>query len=247
MYSGVDGVLLLAAGLGERLKPITDYIPKPLIRIKDIPIIVFPLYLLSKAGLRRIIVNSHHLADMLENFLSDFGKKNSIDFTIIREEKLLGTGGTIKYVFDNFNFEKILVINSDSVGDFDIAEFLNESLQFDSIAHIMLYQDSLIGGIDLNPESRYVDIKGEGKGGNYTFCGVHLVDRKIMNFLKQKRDIPLCIVRDGYIPAISQGEKISASIHNGLFSDAGTYERIEHIKKFPDQFFEKIKNYFFLS
>lgn len=245
MY-GVDGVLVLAAGLGERLKPITENIPKPLIRIKDIPIIVFPLYLMVKSGFRRIIVNSHHLADILENFLLDFGKKNSIDFVIIREEKLLGTGGTIKYVFENFGFEKILVINSDSVGDFDIPEFLNEAFQFDSIAHIMLYQDSSIGGIDLNLPSRYVNIKGEGRGGNYTFCGVHLVDRKIVNFLSQKRDIPLCIIRDGYIPAISYGEKISASIHTGLFSDAGTYERIEHIKKFPNHFFERIKNYFSL-
>lgn len=246
MPNKVDGVLLLAAGRGERLKPITESIPKPLIRIKGIPIIVFPIYLLVKAGFKKIIVNTHHLADKLEDFLEDFGKKNSIDFVIIREEKLLGTGGTIKYVFEKFGFEKILVINSDSVGDFDITRFLDESLQFDSISHIMLFHDSSVGGVDFIASTGFIDIKGEGKGGNYTFCGVHVVKRKIMNFLEKKASIPLCIVRDGYIPAILRGEKISASAHTGLFSDAGTFERIEFIKRFPNQFFTSVKNYFYL-
>lgn len=242
----VEGVLLLAAGKGERLKPITDKIPKPLIRINDIPIIVFPLYFIAKAGFRKIIVNLHHLPDELERFLVRFGSKNSIDFVFIREKELLGTGGTIKHVFENFGFSKILVVNSDSVGDFDILGFVNDSQRFNSIAHILIYKDSAVGGVELQNES-YVNIKGEGKGGDYTFCGVHIVRRNILDFLGKKNSIPLCIVRDGYIPAVASGQNISYSIHKGLFSDAGTYERIDKVKAFPKAFFKEISDYFVLA
>lgn len=242
----VDGVLLLAAGKGERLKPITDKIPKPLIRIYDIPIIVFPLYFLAKADFKKIIVNLHHLPDELEEFLLKFGSKNSIEFIIIREKELLGTGGTIKHVFEKFGFSRILVINSDSVGDFDILGFVNDSQKFNSIAHILIYKDRSVGGIELQNEI-YVNIKGEGKGGDYAFCGVHIVSRNILDFLGKKNTIPMCIVRDGYIPAIASGQNISYSIHNGLFSDAGTYERIDKIRAFPKSFFKEISDYFVLA
>jgi NDP-sugar pyrophosphorylase family protein len=245
----VDGVLLLAAGKGERLKPITDKIPKPLIKIKGVPAIAFPLFLIYEAGFHEVIVNLHHLPHFIEKELSDFGKRKKIGFTFIREDVLLGTGGTIKKVFEEFGFRRILVMNSDIICYPDIKRFIEEGKR-DFLAHLLVTQANL-GGIDIDENSGTITkIYGEGKGGKFTFTGIHIVQSDILGILDDK--VPLCIVKDGYIKAIEKfGKKISFSLYDDFFFDIGTFERLSDVEKSADKFdrirrfFEKVRDFYF--
>jgi len=230
-----DAVLILSAGKGERLRPITDFTPKPLIDIEGIPVFAFSLFLAYKAGLREFIVNTHHLAEILEGRLKDFGKKKGIDFKFIREKKLLGTGGTIKYVFEKFKFKKILVMNSDIVCDADIESFIKSWSESDSLAHIMI-KEGKPGGVEADKNTgKVVRIYGEGKGGNFTFTGIHLVKSEIKDFLdnnNKKKKTPLCIIKDGYSKILDEGKgAISFFIHDGFFSDVGTHSRLSETRR----------------
>ena len=243
----ISHVLILAAGRGERLRPITYDIPKPLVEVCGIPVIVFPIFLAFSFGFRKFIVNTHWKAEMLEKFLLELGRKKGIEFALIREKELLGTGGTIKKVFEDFDVDELLVINSDVICDADLRSFFRDALRFgkELPAHLLLYKGSiggvLVGSDEVERKKGFITvIPGEGsefsdvwkletsQGSrgliSLTFTGIHIVRRRILDFFPKKK--PLCIVRDGYIPALSSGEKLSFSLHEGFFADIGTHERL---------------------
>ena len=85
--------LLLAAGLGTRLKPLTDYLPKCLVPIHGRPLIDFWLQLLVENGIDEILINTHYLEPLVSKYLS--GSSWLKNVTLVHEERLLGTGGTI--------------------------------------------------------------------------------------------------------------------------------------------------------
>ena len=85
---------ILAAGKGERLKPLTNEIPKPLIKIKGKPLLEWSIIKLRSAGIKEIVINVHHLGDQIINYFGNGKRLNlKIDYSI--EEKLLGTGGAL--------------------------------------------------------------------------------------------------------------------------------------------------------
>ena len=86
--------IILAGGRGKRLRPITDYVPKPLIPIKNIPIIEWQIKYLKKFGVSEVIICSGYKTEMIENYLNN--KKLGVKITFSIEKKPLGTGGAIK-------------------------------------------------------------------------------------------------------------------------------------------------------
>src|SRR5215472_774208 len=111
--------LVLAAGYGERLRPITDTIPKPLVEIGGRPLIHYPLLLLRHTGIRDVAVNVHHLADKIEAVLGD-GRSLGLAITYSPEPVLLGTGGSLVALRDYFGGEPFLILNGDTILDLDL-------------------------------------------------------------------------------------------------------------------------------
>src|SRR5262249_15603361 len=86
--------MVLAAGLGTRLRPITDTIPKPLVEIDGRPMIEYPLRMLAAAGVREVVVNLHHLGDAIRAALGD-GARYRVRIHYSPEDPILDTGGAI--------------------------------------------------------------------------------------------------------------------------------------------------------
>jgi len=118
--------LLLAAGRGERLRPLTDGTPKCLVSIKGIPLIDIWISTLFKAGIERILVNTHYLADQVKDHIQHSKYSNKID--IVYEENLLGTGGTIKTNLNYFQGKDGLIIHADNYCLADFQKFINTHL-----------------------------------------------------------------------------------------------------------------------
>ena len=89
--------MILAAGLGTRLRPLTNTIPKPLLPVGGTPLIVWNLLLLKRHGFHQVVINLHHLGPLIEQALGD-GSKFGLRIIYSREPVILGTGGGIKQV-----------------------------------------------------------------------------------------------------------------------------------------------------
>ncbi len=111
--------LLLAAGIGTRLRPLTNTIPKCLVPIHGRPLLDYWLDLLFTGGIERALINTHWLADQVRSHVEQSPWRSRVD--LVYESKLLGTGGTILANRDWFGPEAFLVGHADNLTDFDIA------------------------------------------------------------------------------------------------------------------------------
>ena len=125
--------IILAGGRGKRLRPITDYVPKPLIPIKNIPIIEWQIKYLKKFGISEVIICSGYKTEMIENYLSN--KKLGIKIKFSIETTPLGTGGAIKKAGKKINEKSFIVINGDVITNMDLKKLLKKE---NSIASIQL-------------------------------------------------------------------------------------------------------------
>jgi len=114
--------LLLAAGLGERLRPITDKVPKCLVPIGGKPLLGYWLDLLTKAGVSEFYINLHYHAQVVRDFVSDSGYATKVEF--LEEETLLGTGGTLKKNADLFLNESTYIAHADNLCLTDFKAFI---------------------------------------------------------------------------------------------------------------------------
>jgi len=110
--------IILAGGRGKRLKPITDYVPKPLVPIKNIPIIEWQIKYLEKFGIKEVIICTGYKTEMIENHLNMKNIKTKITFSI--EKTPLGTGGAIKKAGKMINDKSFFVLNGDTITNIDL-------------------------------------------------------------------------------------------------------------------------------
>src|SRR5258708_5794750 len=114
--------VLLAAGLGTRLKPLTDLLPKCLAPIRGRPLLEYWLRLLFDAGVRRALVNTHHHADLVRRYILSGPWRGRV--VLAHEDSLLGTGGTILANGDFIDTEPVIVAHADNLTAFDTTLFI---------------------------------------------------------------------------------------------------------------------------
>ena len=174
--------IILAGGRGKRLKPITDYVPKPLIPIKNIPIIEWQIKYLKKFGIKEVIICSGYRTDMIENYLKmkDLGVK--IKFSI--EKSPLGTAGAIKKAGKLIDSKSFFVLNGDIITNIDLSKLL---LQPNSIASIELRQKF---GIMVTSGNKITNFSEKKKISDlWMNAGIYYLQKRILNDLPAKGDI----------------------------------------------------------
>jgi mannose-1-phosphate guanylyltransferase len=119
--------LLLAAGLGTRLRPLTDSIPKCLVAIHGKPLLEYWITMLCDGGIFPLLVNLHHHADKVARYI-DNNKRYKDLVSTTYEEKLLGTGGTLLKNRGFFGDEALMLIHTDNLSVFDVRAFINSHL-----------------------------------------------------------------------------------------------------------------------
>ena len=225
-------VMLLAAGLGTRLKPITDKIPKPLIPVNGIPLIFYNLALLKKHGVQDVVINLHYMGDKIKKILGD-GSSFGFKFRYSVEPKILGTGGGIKRAESFLDDGSFVVMNSDIIVDINLKAFFKwHRSKRNGVSLAVVESDKAfeLGVLQVEKEGRVLSILGqpmvcESGVANTFFTGVHVLSP---SFIKNyKRRGKTCIVRDGYIPYLEAGGKIGAYLYQGYWNDLGTVERLK--------------------
>jgi len=238
--------MILAAGFGKRLMPLTRETPKPLLPVKGKPIIVHIIEKMRDSGFDEIMINLHHLGWKIRDEIGA-GEKLGVKVAYSHEEEILGTGGGIKNVEDFFNGEECFLIhNGDVFSDLPLMELVRRHLLNPASATICLVKgdDSQSGlrVIGASEEGEVVSIYAHvtpdfhgrrripspTRSGIYIFSGIHILTPGIFRFLPENK--PSCVVRDGYIPMLEAGMTINDFIHEGYWSDIGSPEIYEKIK-----------------
>ena len=174
--------IILAGGLGKRLKPITDYIPKPLVPIKNVPIIEWQINYLKKFDVDEVIVCTGYKTKMIENYLKIKNMNIKIKFSI--EKSALGTGGAIKKAGRSIGEDSFFVINGDVISNIDLIEL---SKKPNSIASIELR--TKFGVLETNSD-KIINFKEKQKISNvWMNAGVYYLQKKVIKELPVKGDI----------------------------------------------------------
>ncbi len=248
---------LLAAGYGTRLRPLTDSLPKPMVSLCGKPLIGWNLELISKLGVKRVVVNTHYLKDLLEEYLGD-GSTWGLEIVLSSESELLDTGGGLKKAWNLFSSSKILSWNSDVFIDpqfgvspasgssdyeslLEISSDLNKSplitilVRSDSDATIRRY-----GSIGLSAEGRVVEFLGtryvdKPVMRRVMFTGISVISKGIDTYLEKNKSI-FSLTRDLFPQILHDSadtEKggIWASFCNCYWNDIGTIDRLSEASK----------------
>ena len=181
--------IILAGGRGKRLRPITDYVPKPLVPIRNIPIIEWQLKYLKKFGIREVIICTGYKQEMIENYLDikDIGVK--IKFSI--ETTPLGTGGAIKKAGKMINEKSFFVINGDVITNIDLSKLAKRQ---NSIASVELR--TKFGVLETNNDMITKFKEKEALSEVWMNAGIYHLEKSILRDLPAKGDIEKTIFPD---------------------------------------------------
>jgi len=227
--------LVLAAGYGQRLRPITEKLPKALVPIGGRAMIEYPLLLLRHHGIKEIVINLHHLGEMIEEYLED-GKKLGLQIIYSKEKKLLDTGGGILQARSYLESSPFIVINSDVIIDLPLNDLINHHYRNKATATLVLRTDAradLYGPIETSRDLKIQKFLGhqalqEGPAGNLTkfmFTGVQIVEPTIFDYMDGEK--PFSLTKVTYPKMLLQGEPLYGFAFEGYWQDLGTAERIQ--------------------
>lgn len=226
---GIVKGFILAAGRGERLRPITDSVPKPLLPVGNLPLIGYALRLLKYNGIEDVIINLFHGGKVIREALGD-GSDYGVHITYSEEEELLGTGGGLKRMHEQLSEETFVVVNSDALIDIDLRQAIAAHRRHGALATMVLREDprqSEYGQIETDPSGRIRRILGHGECGDalkpYMFTGVHVMDPRFLDYIPP--EINTCVNRYAYMKALDNDELLLGHVCSGYFADAGTKER----------------------
>jgi mannose-1-phosphate guanylyltransferase len=186
---------ILAAGLGTRLRPLTETIPKPLVPIAGKPLLGYHLDHLAEHGITEVLINTHYLPEQMEEFVAEYRKKqpNGPTISTIYEPELLGSAGTIR-ANESFlnNDEPFLVIYSDNLTDIDYGKLVDHHKQSEAKVTIASYyethpeQKGIIEHDDALVISNFIEKPQPHQvTSNYANAGIYVIDSSILNTLSE--------------------------------------------------------------
>jgi MurNAc alpha-1-phosphate uridylyltransferase len=208
--------MLLAAGRGERMRPLTDATPKPLLPVRGKPLIVHHLERLARSGVREVVINVAWLGERIRAALGD-GATFGVSIRYSEEgAQALETGGGIFQALPWLGSEPFLVVNADVFTDIDFAAL---SIAPESWAHLVLVPNPV-----QHPQGDFALDDGrvvETGSTRWTYSGIGLYRRQLFDGCQPGRFPLLPLFRR----AIAAG-RLSGKIYRGSWSDVGTVERL---------------------
>jgi mannose-1-phosphate guanylyltransferase len=174
--------LILSAGEGTRLRPLTRLRPKPLFPILNQPLLQITLNYLKRFSLDRVILNTHHLADQIEEFVQAQKKRLPLEIETRFEPILLNTGGGIGNTRDFWRSDPFLVINGDILTDIDLHKAIEFHQTHNGPVTLVLHDYPEFNQIKVDKQGRIKAFRNtEGQG--LAFTGIHLLSREIFQHL----------------------------------------------------------------
>ena len=229
--------MILAAGFGVRLRPLTDRTPKPLLPIAGRPILVWNLLLLKRHGIADVLINLHHLGGQIVQAIGD-GSRFGLRVAYSHEPELLGTGGGIRQAAPFFNDEPFLVLNGDTLSACDLTDLIAAHRAGKALATLALREDpeaATWGPVTVDADSRIIQINdtpplaphAKPLPATCMFAGIHVMEPAVLSAIPPG---PGSII-DVYHALLVKGLVLRGWRMNGYWSDIGTQKRYEQAER----------------
>lgn len=211
--------MILAAGRGERMMPLTKNTPKPLLKVRGITLIEHTILALKKANITKIVINTAYLGEQIQSYLGD-GERFEVQITYSTEKTALETAGGIIQALPLLGKQPFVVINSDILCNYDLSKL---TLPNASLAHLLLINNP---AHNLNGDFGLTQNKITLENKKYTFAGIGIYHPDLFTpFLhntKKLRLYPLLKI------ALSK-KKLSGESYSGYWQDIGTAKRLSQV------------------
>jgi MurNAc alpha-1-phosphate uridylyltransferase len=214
--------MILAAGRGERLRPLTERLPKPLVQAGGKTLIDWHLQRVAAAGFRDAVINVSHLADQVVAHVGD-GTHFGMRIAWSREAEPLETAGGIANARALLGEAPFLLVNSDIYCEYDFSNLRNVALK-ESLGHLVLVPNPAHHAAgDFTLDSGRV---GNGAAPRYTYAGIAVMSPAIVAGVRTGDKAPL-----GALLRQAAGEgRLSGEIYDGVWTDVGTAERLAQLR-----------------
>ncbi len=227
-------VVIMAGGRGERLRPLTDTIPKPLLKIGDKPILEHNIDRLIDFGLDDFHIAVKYLGEQIETYFGD-GSSKSINIDYIRETAPMGTIGAISLI-EGFSSEHVLIINSDILTNIDYEDFYKNFIEEDAVMAVasIPYKVNMPFAVLETSGSRILSFREKPVYTHYTNAGIYIVKRELLHMIPAGQHYHATELMDA---VLAQGQKLIHYPILGYWMDIGRIEdfekaqqEIKHIK-----------------
>lgn len=243
--------LVLSAGKGERLMPLTAAMPKAIVEAGGRPLIHYPLRMLAWAGVTEVAINVHHLAAAVETALGR-GDALGLRITYAPETVLLGTGGPLVGLREFFGNETFAILNCDTIIDLDLpalAEFhrsrgglatlvLRESATPEAYSRIEIDSEARIGRMRLLKRRAPAEFDDYGPAldpadavrlASYMYCGVMLCEPAVFELMPAISP-PFSLMGDLFAPIVARGLALFGYVHRGFFRTVDDLKSLETLR-----------------
>ena len=225
--------MILAAGLGTRLRPHTDTVPKPLVEVGGRPLIAYPLLQLAASGVREVVVNVHHKAATMRAALGD-GSRFGIRIVYSEESELLDTGGGIHQA-RRWLDEPFFILNSDSIQDVPLTALADFHRQRGGIATLVLRDDpqaERYGLLHFEASGRIRRFRGEPRDWpaplhGMMYAGVSVWEPRVFGFMEAGR---FSLTRDTIPRLLAAGEALFGFTYSGFWRVVDSAEDLEQAR-----------------
>ncbi len=221
--------MVLCAGLGTRLRPLTGWLPKPALPVCGLPLVRYALALLAAAGVRRAVVNTHHLPDAMARAARESAAALGLDLHLSHEPVVAGTGGALRQARAALSgARRILLLNGDVLFDADLEAALAAHRSSGALATLLVAPMPAGGGyaaVEADEEGAVRRIAGRfGPGGGrlapWHFTGVHVLERAVLDVLPDE-PFEADVNRHVYPPLMDSG-RVRVHRDDGFWTDLGT-------------------------
>ena len=218
--------MILAAGRGERLGPLTDRIPKPLVPVGDRPVIEHTLSGLARHGIRRVVINVWHLADKLMAHVGD-GSAWRMSVTWSREQRLMNTGGGVRQALPLLGDAPFLAVNGDILWNADLSPLLAgfDAGRMDGLLGLVVNPPDGEGDFLCDPADGRL-LRGRRQPGAWTYSGIQVLRPQALAVYPEE---PFSLNRF-YDDAIARG-RLFGRVLEGNWADMGTPQRLESARR----------------
>jgi mannose-1-phosphate guanylyltransferase len=220
--------MVLCAGFGTRLRPLTDRVPKPLVPLCGVPLLRYNLALLKNAGVGEVVINTHHLGAEMEKGARAIAAELSLGIQVSREEKqILGTGGGVKRAQSMLGEGAFYLLNGDMIFDLDLSAALQAHRSAGAAATMVLApypRGASYGAVEVDAAMNVRRIAGRGAAPDASltkthFTGVHIVGPELLARLPAEGESD--INRTAYVRLIHDGAKVLGFMQSGYWGDLG--------------------------
>ncbi len=229
--------MVLAAGIGSRLEPLSNYIPKPLIRIGGRPVMEHILLLLKRHGFNQVISNTYHLAASIENYFHEH-PVDGLSIEFLREPKLSGVAGGIRRCASFLKQSTACIIMGDALTDIDLGALYKEHMKavangcIVTVAKMQVADTSQFGVIVTDDNNRIISFQEKPKAGealsNWANTGIYFFEPEVYEHLPSEADAAFYDVAKNLFPDLLAKGKYMQAIavsKDAYWADIGTADQ----------------------